>query len=126
MRRYCCWGLALVLAAGAARADEPRGRLVQDVWNAASLGGGRAGFVRTSTYEIERDGRKLMRTTTELNLTLKRFQDTIQVRMETGTEETADGKVVGVFTRQFLGKNQQMVLTGTVQDSQLHVLVDGG
>jgi hypothetical protein len=126
MRGSYCWGLALVLAVGTARGQEPRGRLVEDLWNAAWLGGGKAGFVHTTIREIERDGQKLLRATTELNLKLKRFDAMIEVRMEAGTEETPDGKVVGVFSRQSLGKNQQMVLTGSVQDNELHVLVDGG
>jgi hypothetical protein len=126
MRRSCCWGLALLFVVGTARAEEPRGRLVQDIWNAAYLGGGKAGFVRTSIYEIEHDGQKVLRSTTELNLTLQRFNNEIQVLMESGTEETPEGKVVGVFMRQQLSKNQQMVLTGTVKGDELHVLVDGG
>ena len=43
-----------------------------------------------------------------------------------GTEETPEGKVTAVFMKQFLGKQQQLVLTGTVDGDELHVKVDGG
>jgi hypothetical protein len=126
MRGSCCWCLALVLAVGAARAQEPRGRLVQDVWNSAWLGGAKAGFVHTTVHEVERDGRKVLRASTELKLHLKRFNDSIELRMESGTEETPQGKVVGVFMRQYLAKEQKLDIAGTVKGDQLHVLIDGG
>jgi hypothetical protein len=80
--------------------------------------------VHTFVVEYEQDGRKLYRTTQELNLTVKRFNDTIQLRMDTGTIETEEGKVVGVFMRQYLGKNKQLDLTGTVVGNELRLTLD--
>jgi hypothetical protein len=123
-----CFGaslLGLFLLVGQAGTAEPMSRPIHDDWDAAYLNDHKAGFVHTVVREVERDGHKLRQTTVELDLTLKRFRDLIRVRMETGTEETVDGKVTGVSMRQFLGKEQQLILRGTVQGDQLHVKVSG-
>src|SRR5262249_2926647 len=110
--RDCCF--VLLLSVSSVGAAEPQGRIVHEIWDAAYLEGGKAGFVHTTVRESEQDGQKIFRTTMELNLSLKRFNNTISLRVETGTEETPDGKVVGVSMRQFLGKQQSLVMTGTV------------
>src|SRR5260370_23815445 len=46
--------------------------------------------------------------------------------MESGTDETEDGKVTGVSMRQLIAKSQELILTGTVEDGQLHVKLQGG
>jgi hypothetical protein len=126
MVRSLGWCLALVLLVGTAQAEEPQGRLVEETWDAAFLDGFKAGFFHIEVREVPGSGGRLYRTTLDMNLTLKRFNDAINMRMETGTTETGDGRVTGVFMRQFLGKQQQMLLTGTVLGDQLHVKVTGG
>jgi hypothetical protein len=115
--------VGLVLVAGPLAAAPP---VKEDVWNAAYLDGARAGYVHTQVQEIQRGGTTILHTNTVLQLTVKRFQDTITMRMETGTDETQEGKVTAVFMKQFLGKQQQLELTGTVDGDELHVKVDGG
>src|SRR4051794_9114288 len=115
--------LVLVLAAGSLGAAEPQAKPVLDVWNAAYLGGGKAGYVHTWTEEVVRDGQKQLRTTVDFNLTVRRFNDTAQMRVETGTEETPEGKVTRVFMTQHLGKRQALVLVGTVVGNRLHYVV---
>src|SRR5881227_3499944 len=100
--------LGLLLLTGAVQAGESRGKVVLDLWDAAFLQGVRTGFVRTTVTEYEVGGGKIFRASVELNLTLKRFKDTIQLRAITGTDETADGKVVGVFMRQQLGTSKAL------------------
>jgi hypothetical protein len=127
MRRFrnCCY--LLLLAVQSAGAAEPQGRIVEDIWDVAYLEGGKAGFVHTLVRAVEQNGRQLHRATMELNLSVKRFNDTISLRMETGTDETLEGKVVGVSMRQFLGKQQKLVLTGRVgEGNKLSLQVDGG
>jgi len=120
----CC--LALVLGIGAVRAAESRDAAVQHIWEAAYLHQVKAGYVHTTINEFTRQGQKIVKTTVELSLTVKRFNDTVNVRMETGTEETPDGKVLAVSMRQFLGKDQQLYMRGAVEGQHLHVKVDGG
>ena len=125
MRRWCgCFfGLFLVGLIGAA---EPQGKIVHETWDAAYLNKAKAGYVHTTVREIEEGDQKVLRTSLELDLTVKRFNDTVRLRMETGSDETKEGKVTGVSMRQFLGKEQQMVMSGTVDGDELHVKVDGG
>jgi transglutaminase-like putative cysteine protease len=126
MRRSWNGCLALVLGVSTLQAAEPRDAVVQHIWEAAYLGQARAGFVHTTVNEFTRQGQKIVKTTVDLSLTVKRFNDTVNLRMETGTEETPVGKVLAVSMRQFLGNDQQLLMRGTVEGEQLHVKVDGG
>src|SRR5262249_30903041 len=89
------------------------------------IGQARAGFFRTTIDEFTRDGKKIVRTSQELSFTIKRARDVVKLRMISGTEETEDGKVVGVFMRQFHDKGE-LVLNGAVKGDKLHVEVDKG
>jgi transglutaminase-like putative cysteine protease len=104
---------------------QPPGKLVLDSYEAAYLQGARAGFVRTTVHEHEVDGVKLLRTVVEMSLSVKRFNDTIQIRAHTGTDETGAGKVVGVFMRQQLGQNKVLTVTGRVEGRELKLTLDG-
>ena len=126
MRTRLAWCLCFLLAAVPAVTAQPEGKVVLDVWDAVHLEGGRAGFFRTTTRLHERDNQKVYRTTQELDLTVKRYNALARLRMESGTEETADGNVVGVFMRQYLDQGKQLVLTGKVEGGQLLVTVNGG
>lgn len=125
MRWYHAWSLGFVLLVHPAHAAEPQGRIVQDIWNAAYLEGSRGGYVNTCIREVERDGQKLYHAETRLNLSLKRNGVTIQLRMDTGSQETAQGEVRTVWMRQYQGDQEQLVLKGTVTDGQLAVRVEG-
>jgi len=108
----------------AVRAGEPPGKMILDLWEVAYLKGGKAGYVHTTVREFDRGADKLLRARTELRLTVKRFNDTIQLQMDNGDDETPAGKVTSVFMRQYLGKDKKLLLTGTVKGKQLFVTVD--
>src|SRR5262245_45491301 len=117
------WFLAALICVGPARAEEPRTPpATRDVWEAAQIGTARAGFFRTTVEELTRDGKTVFRTSQELSLSVKRAREVVKLRMISGTEETEDGKVVGVFMRQFQDGGD-LVLNGTVKDDKLHVEV---
>jgi transglutaminase-like putative cysteine protease len=125
MRRYSLWIVGLILSALPAQAEEQAGKLVKDVWDVAYLGKAKIGYLHTTVREVERDGKKLFRASQDLILNIRRFNTVTTMRMESGTEEDADGKVFGVFmTQQLQGK--KLVMTGKVEDGQLHLSVDGG
>src|SRR5712692_9372207 len=125
MRTFCGWSVVLFLIVGPVGAVEPQDRIVQETWDAAFLGREQAGYLHTVVRAIEQNGRRLLRTTMELDLKVRRFQDVSLMKMTTGTDETEDGKVTAVSMRQSLGKEQQLVLTGAVEGDQLHVKVEG-
>ena len=100
------------------------GKVILDTWEAAYLGDGKAGYIHTIAKEIEIDGKKVIHTTVELRLTVKRFNDTVQMAMDTGTIETPAGNVVGVFMKQFLGKKQQLQIDGAVVGKELQLTLN--
>ena len=101
------------------------GKVLLDTWDVAYLGDGKAGYIHTIAKEIDSDGKKVVHTTVELRLTVKRFNDTIQMSMDTGSIETGNGKVIGVFMKQFLGKQQQLQVDGTVSGDQVQLTLNG-
>jgi hypothetical protein len=123
-----------------AAAVEPKGQIIEEIWDAAYLNDVKTGFVHTVVRSLDLDGQKILRTTQELDLTVARFRDTAHMNMETGTDETEDGKVIGVSMRQLIAKGQQLILTGTVESiwhgqpgggwkllgKHLHVKTQGG
>src|SRR4051794_18513075 len=92
MRRLLWCGL-LLLAVAPARAEAPP-KVVKETWDAAYVEGARCGYYRTTTHELERDGKKLYRTTQEINLLVKRYSEVVRLRMESSVDETPEGKVV--------------------------------
>src|SRR5215207_6368191 len=100
-------------------------KVVLDLWDAAFMKGNRCGYVHTFTEEVEKDGQKLLRTTVEMRLRLKRFNDLVELAMDNGTWETPEGKVTGTFMRQYLGKVKKVDITGTVVGDQLKLELTG-
>jgi transglutaminase-like putative cysteine protease len=123
MRRYVPILLGVVLCVGPVRAEAP-GRTIEDSWDAAYLQGAKTGFFHTTVREVERDGAKFFQATVEMDLRIKRYNATVQLRMITSNEETPDGKVTAVSMTQFLDRGKQLVLKGTVEGTQLHLKVD--
>jgi hypothetical protein len=127
MRKSCAWVFALLLFVASVYGQQPQGKLVQDLWDAAYLDGTKTGYVHTTVHEFDVQGQKIYRTVNELNLTVKRLRDTITMRMESGTDEADDGTVTGVYMKQFLGKGQELVVRGALEnDGQLHVTLPDG
>ncbi len=121
--RFC---LASLIALGLCTSPVfAQGKVLLETWDAAYLGDGKAGYIRTIAKEINQDGKKLVHTTLQLRLTVKRFNDTIQMSMDTGTIEAPDGKVTGVFMKQFLGKKQQLQIDGAVAGRQIELKLNG-
>ncbi len=123
--RYFCVLLSVVLGTSSAIAGGASGDVVLENWDAAYLNDGKAGYVRTITRELDFDGMKVLHTTVEMRLTVKRFTQTLQMAMDTGSTESREGTVLGVFMRQFLGKEQKLLIEGTVVGKQLRLVKDG-
>lgn len=116
--------LAVVTLLPAVSADiGTSGELVEESWESAQVQGAKVGFLHTTVHRIE--GKRL-RTVAELELALKRNNAQVRLRRVSGTEEAADGKVVGVFMRQGQEGGRQLVLTGSLEDGRMHVRIDNG
>jgi hypothetical protein len=137
MRRASGWGVVVLVLAPAIWAQGPEklsppsgkvadDKLLQDLWDAAYLDGHPTGFVRLKVEEVVRpDGQKVIRSTQEMNLSVRRGGDIANVHAITGTDETENGTVIGVFMRQMLGKNVSQDLRGTVKGNQLETKAVG-
>ncbi|CAN5506746.1 hypothetical protein BH10PLA2_BH10PLA2_08410 [soil metagenome] len=123
-RRLALFTLLVVGVSTGYCQEKPKGKVVADTWNAAFLSGHHSGWVHNITRELEVNGAKVYRTQSELELHVGRETDNIRLRMITGTEETPNNKVTGLFMQQFLGQAQQMVTTGDVVGEELLIKVD--
>src|SRR5262245_464531 len=117
--------LTVPVAVPPAMAQQPRSKIVLEKWEAAYLQSGKAGYARTYVEEFDQAGGKLYRTTLSLRLKVKRFNDIIDLGMDVGTTETAEGKVRGTFKRHYLGKNKMLEIIGTVAGKELQLVADG-
>jgi len=110
---------------GGAQPGGPSSNVVAEFWETAYLQGARSGYVHTVVREIQRDGVKLIQGGIALRLTVKRFNDVIQLTMDSGTIETPAGVVVGTFMKQYLGKDKTLAITGVVDGPMLKLTLDG-
>jgi hypothetical protein len=117
--------IGLFLLSFPVRAEERPAKPTVELWEAAYLGDTKIGHLHTITFPVERDGKKLFRTSQELRLSLKRYGKIGEVRMESGTEEDAEGKVAAVFMTQYL-EGKKLVVTGKVNGNLLEMNADNG
>jgi transglutaminase-like putative cysteine protease len=123
MPRKHLWLLTLSLVTVTARAAEPD---TSDVWESATIDGAKVGFLHTFVRPVDDPAGPRLRATADLDLTFQRYRSAVRLHLEHGTEETPDGKVVGVFMRQHQERGQQLVLIGVLEDGRMHVRVDNG
>src|SRR5262245_5390372 len=118
MRLVFCLGLVLLLG-GPGRADPAPGKLVAETWEAAYFEGARAGYAHTIVREVGKGDAKLLRTTRNLYLKVKRYDSVVSIRLEGTTDEKPDGKAVAFSFTQFLDGGKKLTLTGQVEDGKL-------
>jgi transglutaminase-like putative cysteine protease len=123
MKRYFTWcSVVLFLATplyAQQQAAEPK--IVLDVWDAVYLDGAKMGYQRTTVEERRRDGQKIYHTTRYMHLTLKRYEGVITQRLALSTDETSEGKVVGVSMTHYLDQDRKIVQSGRVEGDKLIV-----
>jgi transglutaminase-like putative cysteine protease len=125
MAAHRVWALLALAVVGRADAGTP-GRLVEEAWEEARVGGEHVGFVHVRVWETDSPAGRRLRTSAEMDLTLRRHGSPVRLFTEQGTEETTEGRVVGVFLRHGPEGARRLVLDGAMQDGRMHVRVDGG
>src|SRR5687767_6372767 len=75
------------------------------------------GYSRVLLENTQVDGAKVIRATRELRITIKRDGQLAQLKADTGTVETPEGRVIGVFMRHWIGEKQALVLTGKLEEA---------
>src|SRR5579875_191134 len=101
------------------------GELVEESWEVAQVEGVKVGCLHTIVRRLS-EGNQHLRTIAELDLTFKRHNALLRLRRIWGTEETKEGRVVGVFMRQGQEGGHQLVLEGTLEKDRMHIRIDKG
>ncbi|HEV3444313.1 MAG TPA: transglutaminase-like domain-containing protein [Gemmataceae bacterium] len=125
MRKLVGSLIALLLVVLPVRAEQSQDRVVEESWEIVQLEGAQVGNSHTVVREVERDGKKSFITTAELKLNIKREGKVFPIGMESGSEETADGKVTRVWMRQFQGGHTLLLMQGIVKGDELELTVKG-
>ena len=124
--RCSFWASARRWCRPAPAARSLRENWCEEIWEIAQIEGAKVGFLHTTVRRIESESGKRLRAAAELDLTFKRHNALLRLRRQHGTEETLDGKVVGVFMRQGQEGGRQLVLSGQLEDGRMHVRIDKG
>ena len=133
-RSAWCLALGLLLPAVAAAQQpvasaQPRsqGKVVQEIWETAYLDGYRVGSMHLVVEELTRaDGKKVLHAARDLDLTVRRGPDVARIQAMTGSDETPEGAVIGVFMRQGLAAQVTQEVLGRVDGKVLHLEARGG
>src|SRR5258708_19296737 len=124
-----CWGVPAVLFTGAAVAAEPKlkpdatGKIVHETWDAIFVQGQKSGYHHVTVREFTRDGQTLRRVAQEMSMTVKRGAAVNVIVAETGDEETADAKAVGVFLKIGLARDLMVNNIGKIDGNVLRVQI---
>ncbi len=82
------------------------------------------GYSRLLLENVESGGKSIIRATRELRITIKRDGQRAQLRADTGTEETAEGQVVGVFMRHWIAEKQSLTIIGKLENDGKNMRLD--
>ncbi|MEX0717903.1 MAG: transglutaminase family protein [Planctomycetaceae bacterium] len=74
--------------------DAAPGKTTRESWQIIQLGEDRIGYAHATTAPAERDGKKIIRSVSETNLTIKRFGQTLKMSTRSVFDETADGEML--------------------------------
>lgn len=96
-----------------------------EIHEIATLDRARVGTLHTRITSDAADP-NLLRTTTTLDLSLRRYGTLVRLRREESTLESPTGEVLGVAMRQGSPGGKQLVLTGALQGGEMYVKVDAG
>jgi predicted transglutaminase-like cysteine proteinase len=99
---------------------QPKATLVEDLWEVAYVtdANGRdqkIGYTHLQVMELEENGKKHLRSRRELRLTVNRGSNTALIRADEGSDETLDGKLIGVYAKIWLGMEESIVIEGQMK-----------
>jgi transglutaminase-like putative cysteine protease len=98
---------------------------IVETWETAYLDGARIGCCQTCTQTLGEGSERRIRTLSTLDLALRRNSSQVRLRVEHGTEETPEGKVVGVLVRYLHDGVVQLRLVGTLDGDRMRVVGEG-
>ncbi len=105
--------------------DVKDGKILLETWDVAYCRGFKVGYTHTVVREYDRDKMKMVYGNKRLVMQVARFGQPVEIWGENATIETLAGKVIVTQTRQGLGKDTAMSLTGTATEKGLAVKIEG-
>ena len=114
--------LLFIFATTAAQAAEAGKSL--DSWDAVFLAGYKVGFIHTYIEPVNDHGRDLLRVRVDLELHFKRQEDYLTTKMQYGTIEELDGRVLRLDTRTQVGE-QELRVHGDVVNNKMNLVFTG-
>jgi hypothetical protein len=101
-------------------ADPPTG-VFSDEWYVLRMNDRKSGHAHVSMERLKRDGRDLIRATTQMHLEVARGDNTIDVRVLQESEETLDGEPVRFAHELKLGKMPSPRTEGEIRNGKVYV-----
>lgn len=114
--------VAILCPAAAFAQEQTTGQGERDEsWDVIYLGQSRAGYSRALTKPVTQDGRRLIRSETEMYLTIKRFGQMLKIKMLQTFLETPDGQFVSFETKTENPPNVSAKSSGVLEGETLVV-----
>src|SRR5262249_40384716 len=84
------------------------------------------GHIHLTSAPVDRDGKKLIRTTKELRFEIARDSSKAEMKADVSSDEDAEGKVHAIKAKLWLGKDRVQVLDSTViEGPKIRITADG-
>jgi transglutaminase-like putative cysteine protease len=126
-RCFTCLALVLLSLPAPVRAQEESKEAppLLETWQAAYFEGLKVGHMHTLAREVERDGKKVIRTQVEMNLVVKRYGNVVPIRIDQVSEETDKGKVLSLGMTHYLTRDVKKTMNGVVKGDKLALTTSG-
>jgi hypothetical protein len=99
---------------------EQVGELIEETWDRYSMQGVRVGYAHTTATKVVLDGQHLIRTKSEVHISLQRSGQTVTQDMTLASWDTADGKFVRFESRMNSGGGD-IVSVGAIRGGELGI-----
>jgi predicted transglutaminase-like cysteine proteinase len=96
-----------------------------EIWYAAFIAGKKNGYSRYTVEPVNSDEGTISRATQQMRLYLNRGGTRVELKQDMGTDELPNGKVVGVFMKQWIGQEQALTMIGKLVGNKMSVTVEG-
>jgi transglutaminase-like putative cysteine protease len=111
----CCW-TASPVAAQEARPPQPAGQPLHEFWEAVHLQGSHIGYAH-GVFHKTKEG--MIRGEEEMHLTLTRFGQSMKMDFRISMTESEKGQVRQFSIRQTLGRDEEVIRSGVIQDGRV-------
>ena len=113
--------LVFASSAAAIDVDNPPQGVFTDEWYALMLNGSKSGHMHVKMERLTKEGQELIRSSSDLTLTVRRAKLAISLEMNTSSDETLDGKPLSFRNTMQMGKIPTTTL-GRIKDGKVTLI----